>query len=578
MAQSSFFRRPPVMLALALASVSIVVTLMGRIAGGPATQDQKRVQVSGGAGFESYPSLSPDGKRAAYSGHEAVKKGVWHIYVRELPSGAPKQLTQGEENDVAPVWSPDGGTLAFQRIGDSKVEYIVIPADGGAERKVTEFSPAPRTDNPLPAVAWLPDGSTLIVVQPVQDKPAALASVSLSSGKVERITNPPDDSGGDFTPAVSPAGDSLAFVRTTTKDGADVWVSDLKGANLRQLTFDDVAVRGLNWARDGQDLFYSAHRMDGWHVWRVSSGGGSPRDISIAGDSAYFPAIGRNRLAYVNSPTVAAIWRSKIGGGEGEHEERMMVRSGGRESDPAYSPDGTKIVSVGDESGNEEIYLQDASGGNRFQLTHMKRPRIGRVAWSPDSKSLIFDIRTDNGPEIWVTGALAGAQPARVVSRASEGSFSRDGKSIYYQMKSQIWRAAANGSNPQLLTPESRGASNAVESFDGQYVIFRMHRSIWRMPVAGGEPEEFIEPEQELYWTTLQPVKNGVYYLIWDRGDRGSGVAFYDYAEKKSSVLTRSGGFDHNASTFSVSPDGKYMLYPKVDRSQTNLVFVDNFK
>ena len=77
------------MLALALASVSIVVTLMGRIAGGPATQDQKRVQVSGGAGFESYPSLSPDGKRAAYSGHDAAKKGVWHIYVRDLPSGAP---------------------------------------------------------------------------------------------------------------------------------------------------------------------------------------------------------------------------------------------------------------------------------------------------------------------------------------------------------------------------------------------------------------------------------------------------------------------------------------------------------
>src|SRR6185436_1975145 len=165
MSQSSFFRRPPVMLALALASVSIVVTLMGKLAGGPVSQEQKRVQMTGATGFESYPALSPDGKRVAYGGHEAAKTGTWHIFVRDVPSGTPNQLTQGEGNDVAPVWSPDGGTLAFQRIGEEKVEYIVIPADGGAERKIAEFSPAPESGNPLPAVTWLPDGNSIIVVQ-----------------------------------------------------------------------------------------------------------------------------------------------------------------------------------------------------------------------------------------------------------------------------------------------------------------------------------------------------------------------------------------------------------------------------
>jgi hypothetical protein len=38
--------------------------------------------------------------------------------VRELPSGRPRQLTTGEGSDVAPVWSPDGGTLAFLRVAD----------------------------------------------------------------------------------------------------------------------------------------------------------------------------------------------------------------------------------------------------------------------------------------------------------------------------------------------------------------------------------------------------------------------------------------------------------------------------
>src|SRR5947209_6968743 len=150
MAHSSILRRPAVMLLLALVSVSLVVTMMGKLAGGPSSLEQKRVQLTGAAGSESYPAFSPDSKRVAYSAREGAKTSPFHIFVRDIA----------------------GGALAFERIAEGRLEYIVIPADGGPERKVAEFGPAPEGgNNRIPGVSWTSDGRSLVVTQTPQ--PAA---------------------------------------------------------------------------------------------------------------------------------------------------------------------------------------------------------------------------------------------------------------------------------------------------------------------------------------------------------------------------------------------------------------------
>jgi Tol biopolymer transport system component len=329
---------------------------------------------------------------------------------------------------------------------------------------------------------------------------------------------------------------------------------------------------------NGADLVFAGGPGGGTRLFRIAVNGGSPRDLFVSGKSAAYPAISlsHKRLAYTETPSVSSIWRAPLDSKSSNGQP--ILRSSGREFAPSYSPDGQRIADISDQTGFNEIWVSDSEGGNRAQITSFKGPQPGRPVWSPDGKWLLFDLRREGGGDVYKTLAEPGSKPVRMVSAASGASWSHDGRSIYFLQRATIWKAHADGGDPETLT-ERPGGNGPVESLDGKFVYFRFRRGVWRVPAAGGAEETAFDSDFGFFGGSLQPAKKGIYSQEIDRGDRAMLVSFYDYAARKSTVVFRVRMMDSSMPVgFAVSPDGKYILYPMVDQSQTNLKLVENFQ
>jgi Tol biopolymer transport system component/DNA-binding winged helix-turn-helix (wHTH) protein len=537
------------------------------------------VPVVSGPLNESDPALSPDGRRVAFVQREAGDSASADIYIRDLEAGETTRVTDDAASDRMPAWSPDGDRLAFVRATASVCDILIRTL-----RTNTEHRLAPCGNPSEPKLAWTADGGSLLIAQrpePDAQTGSRLARLALDTGAITPLTYPPSSMTGDDSPAVSPDGARVAFIRRISGGVSDVHVVGIDGSGTRRITFDEADLTGLDWSSDGRSIVYSSDRAGGYSLWRVPAEGGTP--VLIAGGAARMkhPVADRaaRRVIYENWNYEINVWQVGLVGQVGQ------VGPVTRTSElwnlyPQVSPDGTRVAYVSTQSGAHELWIADRDGRAGRQMTRLGRGVVKTPRWSPDGRRIVYLARGQGGVDVQVVDIATGAVTALTTSPASEvaPAWSDEGARVLFGVPDaagdwNVWSVDASGADrvPRL---DLANAVAAQSSPDGQWLYFTRPDSpgLWRAPThdttAAHRVIDAVPIGNASGWSVTAA---GVYFTA-ARDD-----------EVRLMVAPLAGGIATEVATlsqftwpgFSVTTDGTHALYARWDRRDSNLMSIE---
>lgn len=505
-------------------------------------------RITSGTAYDVQPRFSPDGKWIAFASDRGGAENLW---ICDLEGKNARQVSQEKDQNVnGPAWSVDGDYLVGRkRYTDlstlGTVELWMWHVKGGTGVQITK-----REEQPDAADAvFSKDGRFLYFSardtrfqydKNVNQGIWQVKRFDRRTGQVQPVTA---EWGGAATPALSPDGKSLSFVRRIRAKTL-LQVMDLESGTLRtvapevqrdnQESFSFHGVYpGYAWTPDGQSIVTT---VDGkLFRWNVASGARTPIPFTAAveqkvTDALRFPqklkddAVRARIVRWpVESPDGSQLVFSALGhlysmalpGGT----PRRLTTTADFEYAPAFSRDGKTLAYVtwSDADGGA-VWTLPAAGGTPVKLTRAAG-QYANPAFSPDGRKVVF-VKGHGEPfrggdlsdEIWeeIRWVDAGGGDSQLVTgtknrgnnrRMARPAFSADGERIFF-MEDEDGPKPAEPGKAVLLSVKLDGtdrrvrlrfglAEEAVVSPDERWVVFNeLHNAyVTALPEAGREVE-----------------------------------------------------------------------------------------
>jgi dipeptidyl aminopeptidase/acylaminoacyl peptidase len=294
------------------------------------------------------PEISPDGERIVYTRHQfdimedRRYTNLWQIDFDGLNH---RPLTSGKSNYTSPLWSPDGGRIAYVSGEEGSSQIFVRWMDSGETVSITNLQQTPS------GIQWSPDGEMLLFSMRIPHQRPSMVSLPQS----------PEGSNWASPPVV------IEHVQYRSDGNPDFvgegyrqlfLVSSVGGA-VRQLSEGLFNHDYATWAPEGQSILFAA-------------------------DTTGMEALDINN---------AQVYEMDIESGK----YKPLTGKRGPHNNPVVSPDGRYIAYTGYQDMFQgyqltDIYLMDRDGGNVVNLTEDFYYDAGGLKWSADSRSIYFNF------------------------------------------------------------------------------------------------------------------------------------------------------------------------------------------
>ena len=379
--------------------------------------------------------------------------------------GEARLLTSGDGTKTNPVFSPDGGMIAFSGDYDGNVDVYVMPSEGGVPHRLTHH---PAVDE---VVGWSPDGKSVLFrsTRNSYSRFNRLFTVSLEGGLPHELPLPTAEFG-----AFAPDGKHIAYVpvdnnrrlsaigwkRYRGGKASRVWIANLSDLNLDQVPRETSNDGNPMWMggrvyflsdRKGPFTLYSYDPKDkkveqalasnGADIKSASAGPGAIVYEQFGSLNLFDPATGKSKAVAVTVPADLPNVRPHFKKVDNEIASATLSPSGARavfeahgevltapaekgdirnltntpgvmERDPSWSPDGKWIAYFSDESGEYQLFLKNPDGMGEARKISLGTPASFYYdpIWSPDSKKIVF---SDKRLNLWYID-LAKGTPVKI--------------------------------------------------------------------------------------------------------------------------------------------------------------------
>jgi dipeptidyl aminopeptidase/acylaminoacyl peptidase len=321
----------------------------------------------------SNPEISPDGSQVVFGrGFVDVMKdqAASNLWVIDVSGQRLRQLTDGAFRDSAPVWSHDGKRIAFLSNRSGSTQIHVMWAD---TRETLQLR---RVEREPSGLKWSLDGSRILFSMNLRDDtpilpvklPPTPRGAQLASGAVlvDRLSWGADGTGPTF------------------KSYNHVFVVDsMVGGVPRQITSGNYNHNGAEWSVDGKAIYVSGIRKPDAEYER--------------GDSEIYAVDAADGVV------------------------KTLTDRKGPDNNPLPSPDGKWIAYTGYDDKNftstlSNLYLMDATGGNKRLLLGGLPSSPSDLAWAADSSGVYYSMEERGEANEYFTAVARGGQWTRVTT------------------------------------------------------------------------------------------------------------------------------------------------------------------